>query len=218
MALFDVIDDQGVSFLKVTLSNETVRAERGALCYLFGDIAIDAPLPSIGRAVRRVLSEESVIRPSYTGTGTLYLESSLGGFHVLEATDTPWILGKGSYWASEAGVALGVHRETFLTSLFGGEGFVELHTKASGRGKVVLRTPGPVEEVTLRDQRLVTDGKYVVARTGDIHYGIKTAATSVVRQWLAGEHRLRVYEGTGSLLLASYPFWRISLLDAIKKL
>ena len=34
MALFDVIDDQGVSFLKVTLSNETVtvRAERGALC------------------------------------------------------------------------------------------------------------------------------------------------------------------------------------------
>ena len=32
MALFDVIDDQGVSFVKITLDNETVRAERGALC------------------------------------------------------------------------------------------------------------------------------------------------------------------------------------------
>jgi len=43
-----------VSFVKITLDNETVRAERGALCYLFGDIAIDAPVPSIGRAARAV--------------------------------------------------------------------------------------------------------------------------------------------------------------------
>ena len=54
MALFEVIDVEGVSFVKITLDNETVRAERGALCYLFGDIAIDAPVPSIGRAARPV--------------------------------------------------------------------------------------------------------------------------------------------------------------------
>ena len=32
MALFEVIDVEGVSFVKITLDNETVRAERGALC------------------------------------------------------------------------------------------------------------------------------------------------------------------------------------------
>ena len=217
MALFEVIDVEGVSFVKITLDNETVRAERGALCYLFGDIEIAAPVPSIGRAVKRVLAEESLIRPSYTGTGTVYLESSLGGFHVLEAADAPWILGRGSYWASESGVALGVHRETLLTSLFGGEGFIELHTKVSGRGKVVLRTPGPVEEIPLRNERMVADGKYVLARTGDIRYRIKTATRTAMGQWLAGERRLRVYEGTGRLLLASYPYWRVALLDALKK-
>ena len=217
MALFEVIDHEGVSFLRVTLDNETVRAERGALCYLYGDVAIDARLPSVGKAARRLLAHESVIRPSYTGTGTVYLESSLDGFHVFDLEDTSWILARGSYWASEGQVALSVHRETVLTSLLGGEGFVELCTKVSGRGKVALRTWGPVEEVTLRNQRVVADGRYVLARTSEIRYRIKRAERSVMGHWLAGERRLRVYEGTGRLLLASYPFWRVALLDGLKK-
>jgi uncharacterized protein (AIM24 family) len=217
MARFEVIDHEGVSFLKVTLDKETIRAERGALCYLFGDIEVDAKVPSVGRAIKRLLAHESVIWPSYTGSGTVYLESSLESFHVFDLDDTAWILNRGSYWASEGSVELGLHRETLLTSYFGGEGLIELHTKVSGRGKVVLRTWGPVEEVALNDEQLVTDGRYVLARTSDVRYRIKTAARSLVAHWLSGETRLRVYEGTGRILLASYPFWRTALLDAIRK-
>ena len=32
MALFEVIDVEGASFVKITLDNETVRAERSAIC------------------------------------------------------------------------------------------------------------------------------------------------------------------------------------------
>ena len=60
MAHFEVIDRQGVSFLKITLSNETVRAERATLCYLVGNIEIDAPVPSVEGAFRRMLADESV--------------------------------------------------------------------------------------------------------------------------------------------------------------
>lgn len=218
MALFEVIEHEGVSFLKVTLNNETLRAERGALCYLYGDIEIDARLPSVGKAARRLLAQESVIRPAFTGTGTVYLESSLEGFHVFELEDTSWILSRGAYLASEGDVALSVHRETMLTSFLGGEGLIELHTRVSGRGKVALRTWGPVEEITLRNGRVVADGRFVLARTGDIRYRIKRAEKSLMGHWLAGERRLRVYEGTGRILLASYPFWRVALVQGMKKL
>jgi hypothetical protein len=60
MTHFEVIDRQGVSFLKITLYNETVRAERATLCYLVGKIEIDALVPSVGRAFGRMLADESV--------------------------------------------------------------------------------------------------------------------------------------------------------------
>lgn len=208
MAEFEVIDDEGVSFVKVTLNNETVRAEAGALCYFYGDIQVDAHLPSLGRVVRNVLAEQSVVRPSYTGTGTLYLESSVGGFQVFEMKGNSWILEPGVYWASEDDVSLKFFREGIMTSLLTGEGLILLRTKVGGSGKIVLKTNGPVEVVELKDQRLVTDGNYVLARTEGISYSVRRSARTLIGSLLTGERRLRVYEGTGRLLLSSYPFWR----------
>ena len=208
MAAFEVIDDEGVSFVKVTLSNETVRAESGALCYFYGDIEIDARVPSIGRVVRNLLAEQSVVRPSYSGTGTLYLESSVGGFQVFDMDGNTWILEPGVYWASEEDVTLKFFRERVLTSLLTGEGVILLRTKVSGTGKLVLKTNGPVEVVELKDQRLATDGNYVLARTEGIAYRVRRSARTLIGSLLTGERRLRVYEGTGRILLSSYPYWR----------
>lgn len=208
MAHFEVVDDEGVSFVKISLHNETVRAESGALCYLFGDIAIDARIPSIGRAVRNALADQAVVRPTYSGTGVLYLESSVGGFQVFEMDGNTWILEPGAYWASEEDVSLSLFRERVVTSLLSGKGFVLLNTRVSGRGKVVLKTNGPIELIELKEQRLATDGNYVLARTEGISYRVTRPARSFVGSLLTGEHRLRVYEGTGRILLSSYPYWR----------
>jgi uncharacterized protein (AIM24 family) len=143
MAQFEVIEDEGVSFVKATLDDEMIRAERGALCYLMGDIRIDARLPPVSGIIKRVLAEQSIIRPRYTGKGEVYLESSVGGFHIFEMDETPWILEKGAYWASDGEVTLSVFRETVMTSLFSGEGFVALQTRVRGQGKVVLKSRGP---------------------------------------------------------------------------
>ena len=208
MAAFDVIDDEGVSFVKATLNNETVRAEAGALCYFYGDIEVDVRVPSLGRVIRNLLAEQSVVRPSYSGTGTLYLESSVGGFQVFEMDGSAWILEPGVYWASEDDVSVKFLRERVLTSLLTSEGFILLHTKVSGKGKIVLKTNGPVEVVELKDQRLVADGNYVLARTEGVAYRVRRSARTLIGSLMTGERRLRVYEGTGRLLLSSYPFWR----------
>jgi len=207
MAKFEVIDDEGVSFVKVALNDETVQAEYGALCYFYGDIEIDARVPSIGRVVRNLLAEQSVVRPSYTGTGTLYLESSVGGFQVFEMDGNTLILEPGVYWASEEDVTLKFFRERVMTALLTGEGFILLRTKVSGKGKIVLKTNGPVEVIELQDQRLATDGNYVLARTEGIAYRAKRSARTFIGSVLNSEYRLRVYEGTGRILLSSYPYW-----------
>ena len=104
-------------------------------------------------------------------------------------------------------------RERTMISLRAGEGFFDFQTKVSGPGKVMLQTPGPVEEVTLSKDSpnrgcLVTDGKQVLARTA--------AARDTARfpGWLpwsrntTGENMLRVSAGEVRLLLCTTPYWR----------
>jgi len=212
VANFEVIEDQGVSFVKATLNNETICAERGALCYLTGDIRIHAKLPSIGGTIRRLLAEQSLIWPTYSGTGEVYLEASVGGFGVFEMDESSWILERGAYWASEGDVSLSIFRETVMTSLWSGEGIISLSTRVSGSGKIVLKTRGPVQMIDLSNERLVADGKYVLARTEGVSYRVRRAARSPLAAILSGERRLRVFEGTGRVLLSSYPYWRYLLL------
>ena len=92
MAQFEIIEDQGVSFVKVTLDDEMIRAERGALNYLMGAIKINARLPPVSGIIKRLLAEQSVVRPRYTGTGEVFLESYIGGYYLFDLDDTPWIL------------------------------------------------------------------------------------------------------------------------------
>jgi uncharacterized protein (AIM24 family) len=72
----------------------------------------------------------------------------------------------------------------------------------------VLRANGPIEVIDLRDERLATDGHYVLARTEGITYRVKRSARTLFGSFLMGERRLRLYEGTGRILLSSYPYWR----------
>jgi uncharacterized protein (AIM24 family) len=125
MAEFEVCELQGMRWVQIRLRDETVRAEAGALSHMQGDIEIAARLPSVGSALKSMISDESVVRPSYSGTGTLHLESSMGGYHMLEVAGDSWILENGAYWASEGGVQLGLFRERMWTSFWAGEGPID---------------------------------------------------------------------------------------------
>jgi uncharacterized protein (AIM24 family) len=206
MADFKICELEGMRWVQIAICDETVRAEAGALSYLQGDIRITARPPSPLSALKSAISNEALVRPSYSGTGTINLESSLGGYHSFEVAGESWILENGAYWASDGGVQLGLHRERVWTSLWTGEGFIDYQTKLSGRGRVVLNAPGPVEEVTLKDERLMVEGKLVLARTEGLDYRLRRA-TSYIQSLFAGEARLRVYEGTGKALVCWTPYW-----------
>src|SRR5262245_14095693 len=132
MANFEVLQQEGMNYVKATIENEMIQAERGALCWMTGEIVMDVKLPFVGRAVSSYLSEESLIRPTYTGTGEIFLESSFGGFHVVQLMGESWILEGGAYWASEGSLKLSIRREKMWTSIWSGEGLIDWQTMLTG--------------------------------------------------------------------------------------
>jgi uncharacterized protein (AIM24 family) len=209
MATFKVESSEGMRWVKVDLNDDRMRAERGALNHMLGAITMDVPLPTLKSWWVSLFSDESVVRPRYSGTGTVYLDSTLGGYHIMKlAAGERWVLDTRCFWASDGDVKLSIHREPMFTSFWAGEGLLWYKTALKGEGQVVLSVDGPVQEMTLNDDTLVTDGPFVVARTQGITMQIKRPAKNLISYWLSGQKRAYVYKGTGKLLLCTVPYWR----------
>jgi len=208
MATFKIEHSEGMRWVKVALDGDDVRTERGALNHMLGAITMDVPWPTLRACWVSLFSDETTLRPRYSGTGTVYLDSSLGGYHLMKVAGERWVLDTRCFWASDGRVRLSIHRERMLTALWAGEGLFWYKTALTGNGQVVLAVPGPVQEVVLDNDRFITDGPFVIARTHGISMQIKRPAKSLISYWLSGQKRAYVYEGTGTLLLCAVPYWR----------
>jgi uncharacterized protein (AIM24 family) len=213
MADFEIIEEQNTHFVRAVLKDEAIRAEKGALAYMRGHVAMSAPIPGPIAAMRASLSEEAAIRPTFSGTGEVFLEASLGGYYAFEIHEKPWILERGAYWASEASVELSLYRETAWTSFWLGEGLIDFQTKVAGHGKVVLNASGPVEEIELGDEELAVEGNLVIARSSRVTFSVRRPSRSRISSWLSGERLLRVYRGPGRVLMSATPYWGKMLLS-----
>lgn len=212
MATFEVEETEGMRWVKVGLDDDDVRAEKGALNHFKGAITMDVPFPSLKAWWVSLFSDESVLRPRYQGTGTVYLDSSLGGFHAMEIMPGErWILDTKCFWASDGEVKLSVHRERTWTAYWADQGLFWYKTALKGEGQVVLSVPGPVEEVHLVDDQIVVDGTQVVARTSGITLSVRRPARSWLSYWMSGQKLAYCYRGTGRLLLCTTPYWRARL-------
>jgi uncharacterized protein (AIM24 family) len=218
MAQFEIHEEEGMRYVRVLLSDETVRAEAGALAYMRGSLTMTAKIPSVFDIIRSGLSEQEAVRPSYTGSGELFLESSLGGYYVFEPKDQAWIIEAGAYWASEGSVELGVHRERVWVSLWTGEGFIDFQTHVRGSGKVVLNATGPVQEVDIAEgEEIAVEGKLVIGRTAGVHYFLRRSTRSILGSYLSGEKPLRVFRGPGKVLMSATPYWNSFILSRLSR-
>jgi uncharacterized protein (AIM24 family) len=217
MAEFTVIEEEGLRFVRIRLDDDSARIEAGALAVMRGSITMEAAIPSVGTMVSASLSEERAVRPLLHGTGDVLLESSVGGFHVLEMRDEEWIIERGGYWASDNEISIGVYRERMLNSFWSGDGFIDFCTRAKGSGTLVLTARGPTREVTLGDgERYAAEGRgVVIARTADIHYRVRRPARGIIGSWLSGEGALKVFTGPGRLIIAPRPYWGAFLLEKL---
>jgi uncharacterized protein (AIM24 family) len=206
MAEFHIRDVEGMRQVCIEIRDETVRAARGALSNMSGEIEFTPRLPGLGDALLMLFTSESRIRPFYTGTGQINLQPSLSGYHLLNVADGErWILEPGVYWACEGSIALQLYREPFWASLWAGDGTIVWKTAVAGHGRVAINAPGPVEIVDVQG-RMDVQGRLVLGRTDGLRFRSVRSAR-IPRNFISGQSRLRRYEGTGKALVCWTPYW-----------
>ncbi len=106
-------------------------------------------------------------------TGSVYLEASMGGYHVFAARDERWIHEPCVFWAAEGEVELGIRREPLLTSFWAGDGLLEYQTTVQCDGNEVINGPGAVGEIELHDSEIIVRGLLVLGRTDALRYTVR---------------------------------------------
>lgn len=207
MAEFSVREVEGMRQVRVDIRDESIRARRGALSNMQGDITLTPRLPTPGDIVRSIFTSEARVRPYYRGTGSILLQPSLGGYHVLEVEeDEQWVLEPGVFWAAEGSVKLGLYREAIWPSFVLRDGLLVWKTTMEGEGRVAINAPGPVDTVNVQDADLRVQGRLVLGRTMGLTFSARRAAR-FPRSLIAGQGRLRVFSGTGKALVCWTPYW-----------
>lgn len=209
MAIFEIIEQEKLKMIKATIDNETITAEAGALHYMQGKIELKTPVPSASGFLKSMVTQETVFRPTYTGSGQIFFGPPTLGEYMILDVEEPWVLDRGAYVCSESGIEVGAFRNKAMTALMAGEGWFQ--TKVEGKGKVVLHAQGPLQIIDLVNDTLTVDGSFAVARQAKLDFRIQKAAKGFLSSAASGEGLVNVIEGTGRVYLAPVPNDYLSL-------
>ncbi len=208
MAAFTVREVEGMRQIRVDLEGDSFRARRGAMSNMTGSVEMIPRLPGPLEFIRSLYNDEARIRPEYRGTGSVLLQPTMAGYHMMDLDGQErWILEPGVYWASAGTIRLGLARDPIWTSFLLGEGFFDWKTSIAGAGKVVLRTPGPVEVVDVTDSSFRAQGRIILGRTVGLRFNSVLPARWP-RSLFSGQSRLRNLTGTGKVMVCFTPYWR----------
>ena len=192
----------------VNLSNITVQA--GAMQWMAGDVKATTGLKGVGdflgKAIRGKVTNESAIKPEYTGTGKLVLEPTYKHILLIDVDD--WngsmVIEDGLFLACDSELKhKAVMRSNLSSAAFGGEGFFNLGL--SGGGIVALESYVPREElieIELEDDELKIDGNMASAWSGSLEFTVERSGKTLMGSAASGEGLVNVYRGTGKVLMA----------------
>ncbi len=215
MATFEVIERQGLRMVKATINNETIRAEAGALHYMQGDVTLESKAPTAGGFLKSLVTQESIFRPTYRGTGEIFFgPPTFGEYTTMSLSGDAWVLDKGAYVCSDIAIDVGVYRNQAVAGLISGEGFFQ--TRVEGEGNVVIYSQGPLETIDLSNDKLVVDGSFAVARQASLKFSVQKASKGFIGSMTSGEGFVNVIEGTGRVLLAPVPNIHVNLVNEIR--
>lgn len=225
----NIIKDNGIKLkqIRIMLEDSSVILEPEVLSYMKGDIEIRSKTGGVFGLGKKLLTSkltgETVFKPTYSGSGEIFLEPSFGHFALVELEDDEIIVDDGMFFACEEGVEVGVAvQKNISAALLGNEGLCQ--TKISGSGIVALEVPVPESEIfkcVLIDDTLKVDGNFAILRTGNIDFSVEKSSKSIVGSATSGEGFVNVYRGSGEVWLvptkSAYKDLKVRGLSEMKK-
>lgn len=204
----NIMNEAGIKLrqVRIILEDSAVVLESGALSYMKGDIEIQSKTGGVlglgKKFINSKLTGETMFKPTYEGTGEIFLEPSFGHYALVELEDEEIIVDDGLFYACEDSVEVGMAvQKTVSSMLFGNEGICQ--TSIKGSGIVVLELPVPESEIfkcKLFNDTLKVDGNFVVLRTSNVKFTVEKSS-SIVGSVTNGEGLLNVYSGIGEVWL-----------------
>lgn len=212
--------------VKITLKNNHVRVEPGALYYMKGHLEIKASSGGgfLKGLSRKVLSGETFFVNEIHGNGEIYLEPSFGHFllYQIKESDKAIIVDKGLFYAGTSGLDISaVMQKNVSSALLGGEGLFQ--TRIQGTGIAILYSPVPskeIDKITLTSEKLWVDGNFALMRTEGIDFKVEKSSKSWLATSVSGEGLLQTFEGTGTVWIAPTQgiYEKLSTTEGIKSL
>lgn len=192
----------------VSHSNITIQA--GAMQWMVGDVKATTGLKGVGdflgKSIRGKVTNESAIKPEYTGSGNLVLEPTYK--HILLVDVADWngsiVIEDGLFLACDSQLKhKAVMRSNFSSALMGGEGLFNLGL--NGQGVVALESYVPQEElveIELENDELKIDGNMAIAWSGSLQFTVERSGKTLIGSAASGEGLVNVYRGTGKVWMA----------------
>lgn len=213
MPQFNILSKDLLHYVEVTLANEGVRTEAGIARYWRGNITQKNAMPTVSGMLKSAMTGNKIFRPVYEGTGKVMLAPRFHEFVAIQLKAEKYVIERGAYWASDMGVEVDMFMNSMSAGMFGGQGFIQ--TAVQGSGTVIACSPGPLEVVELRGERLVLDGAVAVARSANLKYTVQTSSRSVFGSVTSGQGLVQVIEGTGRIYLSPVPNHSVALQEVI---
>jgi uncharacterized protein (AIM24 family) len=192
----------------VSISDITVQA--GAMQWMAGNVKATTGLKGVGdllgKAIRGKVTNESAIKPEYTGSGKLVLEPTYKHILLIDVDD--WngsmVVEDGLFLACDSGLKhKAVMRSNLSSAALGGEGLFNLGL--SGGGVVALESHVPREElieIELDNDELKIDGNMAIAWSGSLEFTVERSGKTLMGSAASGEGLVNVFRGTGKVLMA----------------
>ena len=160
----------------------------------------------IGDTVKSLVTSETIVKPHYTGVGTLVLEPTF--YHILLADLDEWegdvVIEDGMFLACEDTVDVSViSRKNVSSLILGNEGI--WNSVLKGSGLVALESPVPADELIvaeLNDDVIKIDGDMAIAWSSTLKFTVEKTTATLVGSLAAKEGFVNVYSGTGRVLIA----------------
>lgn len=202
--------------IRITLNDDEINMEAGAFYYSIGRIESSTKMGGVTGTVKSLfkgaVTGESTFKPSYRGSGQIYLEPSVKHYIMIELNNESIIVDNSMYYCSTSGVKVDPTLQKNISSaLAGGEGLFQI--KLSGTGIVVLESLIPESEITpvyiKQGEQLKVDGSFAIARTEGITFTTGRSDNSLAKSMINGEGLLQTFTGQGIVWLASTePFYK----------
>ena len=193
------------------LDGNSVTLQAGALQWMTGNIQVQTNVKGVGdflgKMVKGAVTNESAVKPVYTGKGIMALEPT---YKYLILCDVgAWgqsgvTIEDGMFLACDNNVDIGItSRKNVSSALLGNEGLFNVNLK--GNGIAVLESNVPEEElieVTLENGELKIDGRQAVCWTTSLDFTVERTTKTLIGSAASGEGLLNVYRGTGKVLMS----------------